>query len=117
MKNLINKKATVIKENNITIIIDYPLSVSYKFELNSQSGFSRDQIVTEISNHYYQLYEEERTATIKTIPQKQRKFFNGNETDGKYGIWGHDIGDLVLDEISVYKTSTGKIFLTLQLES
>jgi len=30
---------------------------------------------------------------------------------------GHDIGDLVLAEIIVYKTSNGMIFLTLEIES
>ena len=118
IKNLIEKDEIVIPETRITVIIDYPLSTNYKFELISEDGFTRAQLIKEISKHYYQLYdEEEKTATIKTVPLKERKIYNRNQTNGKYGIWGHDIGDLVLDEIHVYKNETGEVFLILQLES
>ena len=118
IKNLIGKDEIVVPETNLTIIIDYPLSSNYKFDLISKSGFTRTLLINEISKHYYQLYdEEEKTASIKTVPQNERKIYNRNQTNGKYGIWGHDIGDLVLDEIHVYKNSTGEVFLILQLES
>jgi hypothetical protein len=116
--NLIGKDEVVIPETKVTVIIDYPLSTSYEFELISKKGFTRKQLINEISNHYHQLYdEEEKTATVKTVPLKDRKIYNRNQTNGKYGIWGHDIGDLVLDEIHVYKNANGEVTLTLQLES
>lgn len=118
IKNLIGRDEVVIKEKELAVIVDYPLSSNYKFELISKKGFTRAQLINEISNRYYQLYdEEEKTATIKTVPMQQRKIFNRNQTNGKYGIWGHDIGDLVLDEIHVFKNEIGKVTLTLQLES
>lgn len=118
IKNLIGKDEIVIPQTSLTIIIDYPLSTNYKFGLVSTGGFTRAQLITEISTHYYQIYEEEeRTATVKTVPLNDRKIYNRNRTNGKYGIWGHDIGDLVLDEIHVYKNGTGEMFLILQLES
>ena len=118
IQNLMSKDETVINKNRIAIIIDYPLTNTYVFELISPTGFTRTQLINEISQQYYQLYdEEERTATIKTLPVEQRKMYNRNRTDGKYGIWGHDIGDLVLTEIIVYKTSNEMIFLTLEIES
>lgn len=118
IKNLIGKDEIVIPQTSLTIIIDYPLSTSYKFGLVSTGGFTRAQLITEISKHYYQIYDdEERTATVKTVPLNDRKIYNRNRTNGKYGIWGHDIGDLVLDEIHVYKSRTWEIFLILQLES
>lgn len=118
IKNLIGRDEVVIQEKEITVIVDYPLSSNYKFELISKNGFTRAQLIKEISKCYYQLYdEEEKTATIKTVPMQQRKIFNRNQTNGKYGIWGHDIGDLVLDEIHVFKNAIGKVTLTLQLES
>ena len=43
--------------------------------------------------------------------------YNRNETNGKYGIWGHDIADLVLADILVYKTADGQIILSLEMES
>jgi hypothetical protein len=118
IKNLIGKDEVVIREKELTVIVDYPLLSNYNFELISKKGFTRAQLINEISKRYYQLYdEEEKTATIKTVPMQQRKIFNRNQTNGKYGIWGHDIGDLVLDEIHVYKNAIGKVTLTLQLES
>jgi len=118
IKNLISKDEVVIPPNKITIIIDYPLSINYEFELTSSIGFTRAQLITEISKHYHKLYdEEEKTATIKTLPLEQRKVYNRNTTNGKYGIWGHDIGDLVLDDIIVHKTSDSKLLLTLEIDS
>ena len=118
LKNLVDIDEIVIRETKATVIIDYPLSVNYKFEIVSLSGFTRAKLINIISSQYYQLYEEEeRTASIKTLSMKQRKIYNRNTTNGKFGIWGHDISDLVLDEIDVYKTSKGNIILTLQIES
>jgi hypothetical protein len=118
LKNLIGKDDIVIPEGKVTVVIDYPLTNNYKFELLSKKGFTREQLIKGISNEYYLLYdEEEKSATVKTIPAKNRKIYNRNQTNGKYGIWGHDIGDLVLDEIQVYKNAKGEVTLTLQLES
>jgi hypothetical protein len=109
----------IIPYKQVKIIIDYPLINQYEFILKSDNGFSRGQLLTEISNHYYSLYEEEeRTATIKTIPiDKRTTMYNRNETNGKYGIWGHDIADLDISSISVYKTKTGEIILIPFIES
>jgi hypothetical protein len=118
IENLIGKDEVVISEKELTVIIDYPLLTNYKFELVSKNGFTRTQLIKEISKRYHQLYdEEENSATIKTVPLEQRNIYNRNQTNGKYGIWGHDIGDLVLDEIFVYKNALGKITLTLQVDS
>ncbi|MES2849907.1 MAG: hypothetical protein V4685_12675 [Bacteroidota bacterium] len=87
--------------------------------MTSQNGFTRKQLLQEISDNYYKLYEEEeKSATIKTIPiEKRTTMYNRNQTNGKYGIWGHDIADLVLSEILIYKTPDGQITLSLNIES
>ena len=117
--HLIDKDKVVINENEITIIIDYPLRNKYSFILESKNGFTRKRLLNEISNNYYKIYqEEESSATIKTIPiDKRTKMYNRNETNGKYGIWGHDIADLVLANILVYKSDKGDIILSLEIES
>lgn len=117
--NLYKGDEIVIKENSVKIIIDYPLTNQYEFTITSNNGFSRKQLLSEINLHYFKLYEEEeKSATVKTIPiDKRTTMYNRNQTNGKYGIWGHDIADLVLSEIEVYKTSTGQIILILGIES
>lgn len=119
ISNLYDKDEVVIKETSIKIILDYPVTTKYEFTLLSDKGFTRQQLLLEISHHYYKLYEEEeKSATIKTIPiEKRTTMYNRNQTNGKYGIWGHDIADLVLSEILVYQTANGELVLTLNVES
>lgn len=117
LPNLINKDEVVITEEKITVIIDYPLTNIYKFDLISEKGFSKELLVQEITKEYQKLYkEEEKTATIKTVPMKERTMYNRNQTNGKYGIWGHDLADLALSSIQVYKEN-GNLILTLGVES
>jgi hypothetical protein len=68
---------------------------------------------------YHEIYkEEERTANTKTIPLNKREgLVNRNKTDGKYGVWGHDISDLDLSSIEVHKNSNGHFTLVLNVES
>ncbi len=119
LPKLIDPKKIIINEKALTVIIDYPLKHEYRLELRSANGFNRAFLLKEISKAYYKLYEEEETtATIKTIPIKKRTTMNNrNETNGKYGIWGHDIANLLLSGILVYKTDDDKIVLALNIES
>jgi hypothetical protein len=119
--NLIDPNEIVLPYQKVKLMIDYPLARPVFFELTSQtiSGFTRKQLIQAISKKYHEIYtEEEKTAKTKTIPLKDRKgMYNRNETDGKYGIWGHDLSDLVLTDITVYQTSDGTILLDLDIES
>lgn len=116
---LVDSNNVVIPENKVTIVIDYPLTKEFRFEAESKSGFTRAQTLRDISSAYYKIYKvEEQTATIKTIPaEKRTTTYNRNQTNGIYGIWGHDIADLVLSEILVYRASNGNIILSLNIES
>ena len=116
---LIQKDEVVIHDNKVTVIIDYPLTNEYRFTLASNTGFTRASLVKEISQAYYKIYqEEEATASVKTIPINERtKTYNRNQTNGKYGVWGHDIADLVLTYIIVYRSPNGEILLSLIVDS
>lgn len=120
IEKLIDADKVVLESSEIIMIIDYPLNKPAKFILKSSTGgFSKKQLISEISKKYKEIYlEEENTAKIKTVPINERKgLINRNETDGKYGIWGHDIGDLDLSSIEVYKSVKGKIEILLLIES
>jgi hypothetical protein len=110
----------VLDFKEVELEIDYPLNEIYKGKLTTSSkGFTRKELIEEISKRYHQIYEEEEaTAKTKTIPREKRKgLINRNETDGKYGIWGHDLSDLFMTGIDVYKTKEGKIVLRLGIDS
>lgn len=119
LPNLVKRDEIIIADQSVKVFIDYPLTNQLEFILKSTRGFTRGELLIEISKHYYLLYEEEeKSATIKTIPiNKRTTMYNRNETNGKYGIWGHDIADLDLSDISVYKTVSGEIILILNIVS
>jgi len=119
LAQLQNPEEIVISQHTVTIIIDYPLTNEYKFDLSSDTGFTRVHLINEINKAYRKIYaEEEASATIKTIPIEKRKtLYNRNDTNGKYGIWGHDIEDLMLAQIEIYETPDKKLILALITES
>jgi len=120
INRLIDADKVVITYSEVTLVIDYPLNKPAEFILkNSGKGFTKKQLVLEISKKYHEIYEaEESSAKTKTIPAEKREgLINRNETNGKYGICCHDIGDLDLSSAQVYKTEDGKIQIVLEIES
>ncbi|MEO0895794.1 MAG: hypothetical protein AAFY71_05320 [Bacteroidota bacterium] len=115
------KEEVVIKENEAILFLDYPLSKDLKLPIKADStaGFTRGELILIISRNYKRIYaEEEASAEVKTIPLEKREgLINRNQTDGKYGIWGHDIDDLDLSGIIVHPQRKGPPVLELIIES
>lgn len=111
----------VIRKRKIVIIIDYPVAkpVEFPLESSNEKGFSRAELVRSISRTYHRMYEEEeRSAKQKTVPPGERTgLINRNRTDGTYGIWGHDLGDLFLHTIEVLEGTDGITYVTLGIDS
>ncbi|RKE80780.1 hypothetical protein [Chryseobacterium sp. AG363] len=119
ISQLISADEVVIKEKTINVIFDYPLNNPHTFAFTNENGFSRKDLILLISKKYHDLYkEEELTSSVKTIPvDKRTGLINRNETQGKYGIWGHDLSDLDLSGIEVHETDNGTINIILIVES
>lgn len=120
LKSLEAPDELVIPWPKVRLVIDYPVRSPVIFELTTpNNGFTRKQIILAISQKFHQMYaEEEKTARTKTTPMdKRQSLINRNETDGKYGIWGHDLADLQLSTIDVYQNAQGEIYLELDIES
>lgn len=119
--NLIGKDEIVIANSAAILIIDYPLSnpVEIKLSAKTDKGFTRKELIENISTEYRRIYkEEEESAEVKTIPLEEcQGLINRNQTNGKYGIWGHDIDDLDLSAVIIGKTANGEIILELYIES
>src|SRR3972149_2578696 len=95
------------KEKNIShteleVCLDYPLSGKFFFKIKSKTGWSQLSLCKKICQLYRKIYDkEDKTATKGKglIPG----MFNRDYSNGKYGIWGHGIGDLVIESVSIKK--------------
>lgn len=83
--------------------ISYPLSNPVEFKMEKEGGLTLKEILKGLSEEYNRIYEEEDESTklkVETISERsggESMLINRANTDGKYGIWGHDIGDLVFE--------------------
>ena len=88
----------------LSITIDYPLTNPLTFEIPFISTLNG--MLEIICEKYKEIYrEEEETSTIKVgeIGQTPSGVYLMNRctTNGKYGIWGHDISDLYLEKLEL----------------
>jgi len=120
INRLIDADEIIIQPGVCVLIIDYPLKNPARFTIEpGKNGISRKEFVWLVNEKYREIYaEEEKTSHIQIIPQKERKqLLNRNQTDGKYGIWGHELSDLALNTLYIYKRPNGEVFLTLDMDS
>lgn len=83
---IIDGDEKVISDNKIKIIIKYPLKQAFEFLFESNDGFTRMELLQLIGATYKHIYKAEQTT--KPI----------------YGIFGHSIGELFLEQIMYDKT-------------
>jgi hypothetical protein len=111
----------VIPFEHAVLVIDYPLSTPTSMAIAAPIalGFTRAALVKTICDEYAQVYDaEEGTAAIKTIPIEERGAMRSrNRTDGAYGIWGHDLEDLILTGVRWTRESDGTVRIELHVES
>lgn len=120
LNRLVDTDEVVLAFAKVTLIIDYPLAKPVSFILESGSkSFSRKELIKAISKKYHEIYaEEEKTTKTEVVPKDKREgLINRNETNGKYGICCHDLSDLDLSSIDVYKNDNGNVYLVLNVES
>ena len=111
----------VIPFPHAVLVIDYPLTTpaSVAIEAPLPLGFTRSALAKAICDEYAHIYDaEEGTAGTKTIPVEERGPMRGrNRTDGAYGIWGHDLQDLVLTAAHWTRHPDGTVRIALHVES
>lgn len=94
---LINPDEIVLPFHSATLIVDYPMDKPLYFEITSKGeGFSRKELSENIWSIYKQIYSDAEMSK---------------------NIWWHDIGELDLVGIQVYKKSDNKIYLLLEIDS
>jgi hypothetical protein len=111
----------VIPFPQAVLVIDYPLTTpaSVPIEAPLPLGFTRAALAKAICDEYAHIYDaEEGTAATKTIPIEERGPMRGrNRTDGAYGIWGHDLQDLVVTAARWIREADGTVRIELHVES
>lgn len=107
LADLKNSSETVIDNKNIQVYIDYPVSNPKIVNIAAPNGnnFTKIDLIRSICEFYHKMYQEERdTSTLKEEKACERnpncRLMNRAYTDGIWGIWGHDIDDLMLHTIS-----------------
>ena len=90
----------VIAAPSIEATIDYPLRAPITRQLNCEGGFTREQLCSRIAEVYQDIFREEQ-QTSSSIPEGTagKICMNRAETDGRYGIWGHFLDDLMLHTV------------------
>lgn len=94
---LVEPDELIIKEEKITILFTYPLSVKVKFEFENKDGFTRLDLFRCIYEGYKKIYDEEEEEVGD--PGTYDRLYNRGKSHGKYGIWGHYMDDLYLEII------------------
>jgi hypothetical protein len=75
----VDTSAIVTKRETIRIVLDYPLEKAVTFTFHNKGGFSLAKIIFLIQKTYRKIYENTE----------------------KYEVWGHGIGELFLESISI----------------
>ena len=121
LSHLRNPEEIVIPFEHALLVIDYPLTTPATIELDAKLhvGFTRAELIEQVAEAYAHVYEaEEETAVTKTVPLDERgKRANRNRTDGVYGIWGHDLADLVITSARWSRKANGTVTVELHVES
>lgn len=86
--------------DEIIVQISYPLTQVANFFLQQKGGFTLRQLIDVCSDLYHYVYDKEDETT--KVPAKlghqggAAPVFNRCQTNGRYGIWGHVIDDLIM---------------------
>ena len=111
----------VIPFEHATLVIDFPLTVPATIALTAAipQGFTRGELLRAICDEYQHVYDaEEGTAQTKPIPREERgERGERNRTDGAYGIWGHDLEELVLSSARWVRQSNDTVRIELHVEA
>lgn len=90
-----------------TLYLCYPFNVVVKKNIEFDSLHS---LISRIRSTYRKIYSEEKKTMTKCV--KSNPFIiNRGRSDGKYEIWGHEIGDLTIESIRIYEGNIIEVFI------
>jgi hypothetical protein len=113
------KDEIVIPHEYATLVIKFPLTkpVSLAVTAPIPEGFTRAALIETICEQYENVYDiEEATSTVKPLPPEERARLGRNRTDGLYGIWGHDLPELVLTAVHWKRSPDARVHIEPHVE-
>jgi hypothetical protein len=111
---IVDGDRVLLRAPTATLIITYPLHNPATFEVAPDSlgnAYTLRGLVHAIAARYAAVYKEE-AATATSMPGKSPGLENRGESNGKYGIWGHELEDLVLEHITIRRDVVSDRVLT-----
>jgi hypothetical protein len=93
-------RTTLQFDGEYTFIYDYPLQAEARFPHLLCNPTAADVLLIGALD-YKRIYEEE-DQTQPAPPMSVGNLANRGFSQGKYKVWGHDIGDLTFSEILIY---------------
>lgn len=99
---MLDPNEIVIHKKEIRVLVSYPLKSKHVFLIEAPmefSGFSRAQVAYTISALYQYIYDEEEGSS-ETTAGNIPGLMNRETSHGRYGVWGHCLGELMLCGIS-----------------
>lgn len=102
--NMVAPDEIVISKREIRVLASYPLAQKHVIPVSAPEGkaaFTRADVAEVISRLYHWIYAEEH-RTSKTITTSLGGY-NRAPRQGRFGIWGHSLGDLSLTEVCYNK--------------
>lgn len=110
----------VIPHQYATLVLAFPLSTPATLAITSpiSYGFTRAELVRVICDEYENVYDiEEATAATKPLPLEDRARLGRNRTDGLYGIWGHDLPELVMTAVHWTRSPDSRVTIRPHVEA
>lgn len=108
----------VIPAQEARITFDYPLSVVAISTVKASTplGITRGDILLAIHDGYVQIYQEEDAASHPSKLEDRGPLKNREHTEGRFGIFGHDIYDLFVESIK-FREHDGSFFIEMFIGS
>jgi hypothetical protein len=94
---LIDGDDIIDARESIEIRFAYPLRSAHVFTFERPGGWTRQAFYDAVRAKYQEIYDTEERTQTAPVGQLAPGIINRSKTDGVYGIWGHVIGDLVLE--------------------
>ena len=104
---LLKPDDVVVPLPTMKVVYDYPLARPVAVKEHAPNGkcFSRADVARAVAARYAAIYHEEHATSDAGRANMETGTmggvcFNRAESNGKYGIWGHEIGDLIFHSMS-----------------